>query len=1085
MDPSHDLPPDSYTAQRLQHATPEHLYLTSRRCFIGPIPEGWLKSHRRDWYKRHFHINYSSRAATFSAGETLSFGRRRTTGLDASSSASGAAFKSSFPQPRDVTHNVDGGAAEDGDEQTTSGPAIVVPRAQQADGEIVSEELEGRTRSPTSNSLAPRDNTRRKKGRPSKRRESTGSFVTASEIPSADMSPRPMSPAPPMSPVPRVSNGESSLQVPPSSPGGAASTSSLLPRANQNGAVDAGRGPVAGSGREGRASGRGVKFSFPNPSKRAEIQAKARLIQAPTRRLTRLRRSKIQQGIIVKMDKMLVRVDSTLEQLGDDFDENAGHRIESRTTEKWREYMVVCREMHDEDSGADFVLQLYKTRVIPAVEGAKTRKKAKYEIPLTKRISQVNLYSSLDKTVVVWTPSRKGTKIYLIRPRSGHSAVEWFTFLRKLLGWQRASELQINVPDLKVQLRLTNPFQELEGSEEVAKAAEGNEEAIAKAEQEEQAVARNIIKRSLDLLAKSKEYGAVAQEWAERERIGLAWKRYDRLEWVHGANEKKMYGSLAMSKTHDLELRPKSHYSTTAKTKKDNILTEPVPVEGFLIRLTSQRGVDKRLGKMFFKRLYFSTHDNFFIFSRPARASPPPPPHFPNANGTNVPSAKMISESIPLIYAVNPYPLKDGEIEWLSGDNPIGQAALTHHDRDAEDESKRKDDLLLKSDGYINLCNVKKVRKVHRGAAAADENVEEGSDVDFDMDVSDSMEDDGVTGEFDDQRTFELVLRNGLVIRLQAFDKETKKEWMHRLRALVKYWKHRSTADITAYKTTRSTNLALLNIDEEAEAFVGQYASKWEVSHTHASPQLYHLCAIAQCRAIRMAGVLYRKPRRHATFSRCAVVLADSHLLIFQDSLRKATGKQLHHIHHEHIASIDLSGDSTYLYAGLLTENDLLYRNRTFDSSKPGSSALPRIYLEDGWTSTDDDAMTCFVLWQGRKRSLFRRAAAASSSSATTGGGAGPNRTATSTSAISATSANSSSSSPKQKSGTGGGRFKLVSQLGVPGSAVVFKARSRAERDHWVLAIQTEIDRLVELRERETDGRGAGEEVRIVGGEGV
>jgi hypothetical protein len=34
---------------------------------------------------------------------------------------------------------------------------------------------------------------------------------------------------------------------------------------------------------------------------------------------------------------------------------------------------------------------------------------------------------------------------------------------------------------------------------------------------------------------------------------------------------------------------------------------------------------------------------------------------------------------------------------------------------------------------------------------------------------------------------------------------------------------------------------------------------------------------------------------------------------------------------------------------------------------------------------------------------------------------------------------------------------------------VVFKARSRAERDHWVLAIQVEIERLSQ-----------GEEVRLV-----
>ena len=32
--------------------------------------------------------------------------------------------------------------------------------------------------------------------------------------------------------------------------------------------------------------------------------------------------------------------------------------------------------------------------------------------------------------------------------------------------------------------------------------------------------------------------------------------------------------------------------------------------------------------------------------------------------------------------------------------------------------------------------------------------------------------------------------------------------------------------------------------------------------------------------------------------------------------------------------------------------------------------------------------------------------------------------------------------------------------MGVTGRAVVFKTRSRAERDHWVMSIGTEIDKL-------------------------
>ena len=79
--------------------------------------------------------------------------------------------------------------------------------------------------------------------------------------------------------------------------------------------------------------------------------------------------------------------------------------------------------------------------------------------------------------------------------------------------------------------------------------------------------------------------------------------------------------------------------------------------------------------------------------------------------------------------------------------------------------------------------------------------------------------------------------------------------------------------------------------------------------------------------------------------------------------------------------------------------------------------------------------MTCFVLWHGRHRSFFR-------STGDEDDGDGEENTA----------------------GSAGGsrrnRLKLVSQLGVPGRSIVFKCRSRAERDHWVMAISLEIERL-------------------------
>ena len=78
--------------------------------------------------------------------------------------------------------------------------------------------------------------------------------------------------------------------------------------------------------------------------------------------------------------------------------------------------------------------------------------------------------------------------------------------------------------------------------------------------------------------------------------------------------------------------------------------------------------------------------------------------------------------------------------------------------------------------------------------------------------------------------------------------------------------------------------------------------------------------------------------------------------------------------------------------------------------------------------------MTCFVLWHGKRRSFFRSSGEDDDVNDEQGGG---------------------SNNESRRS-----RLKLVSQLGATGRSIVFKCRSRAERDHWVMAISLEIERL-------------------------
>ena len=592
-----------------------------------------------------------------------------------------------------------------------------------------------------------------------------------------------------------------------------------------------------------------VRFNIPDKNAFAQDRTKARFaVQARHKSWKQIGRDPSQPGEIVKMEKMLVRIDATVNEMEDDYDENDSLRMDSRTVEAWREFIVVCRESADDK--ANYSIQMYKSRVIPAVEQPRIKKRATHEISLIRKITHVNLYSALDKTLVVWVPWKMGKRIYILRTRSAANAMEWYTFIRNTLGLARSTSLEVHVPDLSVTLQLENPFNELEASKEAARAEAEDDVALLRILEAERAVAGIIIQRCMKMLEDSPEWADVLAEWLKNERMGLAWKRYDRLEWVHGANEQRMYGTLAMQKSHDLELLPKHHYPTHTKSKGEESFEEPSPVEGFLVRLTSQRGRMQRFGKMYFKRLYFTTHNQYLCYCRPARAVPPPPPEMSLSKNTKIPTASQIVDKSPLIFAVNPYPAENGQIQWI---NNGSSARKRKHDREAYREAERTVNSMLQAEGYINLSHVVRVQNVRRGNSPADVNVDEGPDIDFHQDVSDTRRDDGKTDQFDDKRTFEMVMKNGLVVRLQAYDELTKTEWMTRLSKLIRYWKLRITEHMNIFKNIRNTNLKSLDIDEEMESYLGQFGEKWEVTRSVASPQLFNMCGISCCRAITVS----------------------------------------------------------------------------------------------------------------------------------------------------------------------------------------------------------------------------------------
>lgn len=839
--------------------------MTSRRFFIGPIPEGWLQHHRKHWYKTRLKFrNYTSRAVAFTA-DTPVRSADQSEPEAASSSASGQDTSLADTtiqvevEDRSEEESDDRGRDEQpGDLQSIPYPlaeaeappgGITVPDSSQEQGQpqLNHEPTKKKKKGAETAYYTARESNPETAEQDDRTAEAESRRLS---IPGQDGGQDDASQSTPMAPVSESGSTTALLRPSLASKGKgkleALSSASLKRQEPQSERED------------NVVDSRLNRYSITSPAGKVKTYGlDDKLMDRQQRLMSRIaytydvlsgnrrQRRKLRQGEIIRAERMLVRVEVTVQkELPNDYTENDSLRLETKVAESWREYLVICRLTSNGESPV--ALQMYKTRVVPEIQKSGSRVKPYHEIALNRKNTKVNLYSSLDKTIVIWRLCKRGTKIYIIRPKSAVHATEWFTFIYQMLGQHRPSSLPINVPDLGVSLVFQSPFEQLESKWETQEGA-NNDETSGQSKARVTDVAAAIIRGCMEMLENRNEWADVLREWSKTEKMGLAWKRYDRLEWVVGLGEEKMYGSLAMQTTHQLQLRPRQHYQTFVKNG-DEKLEEPQPVEGFLVRLTSQRGVQQRMNRMFFKRLYFFTQDHYLLFCRPAKALPPTPPKL-CSDEDGIPSAQQILNEMPLLYDVDPFPIQDGEIRWMSSGN---EGHLKEHDQNAYAHAQRCMHNLTQADGFIDLCKVRAVRQVWRGSSPADPNIREGPDVEFHPESRDTHRDDGTTRQFDDDRTFEMVLDNDLVVRLQAYDMTTRNEWMKRMEALVRYWKARVAADSVELKAIRRRNLNILGIDEGTESVVGQFSKGLETRKSEASPLLHNICTLSGCRTIKV-----------------------------------------------------------------------------------------------------------------------------------------------------------------------------------------------------------------------------------------
>ncbi|KAL0960649.1 hypothetical protein HGRIS_005678 [Hohenbuehelia grisea] len=274
------------------------------------------------------------------------------------------------------------------------------------------------------------------------------------------------------------------------------------------------------------------------------------------------------------------------------------------------------------------------------------------------------------------------------------------------------------------------------------------------------------------------------------------------------------------------------------------------------------------------------------------------------------------------------------------------------------------------------------------------------------------------------KRGFELLLANGTVIRYEAYSRNLALEWIERLRELIAYWKLRHRFDAHEEMSIAKASRAPVtpktrvhqNEDMPPEAPGDPNGPMAELSG------LYHWCVLEGCKSIIRGGKLYMRRGLRGDFKHVQLFLVSGHLVPFRIKRRAPLRPAMRKIN-----LADAYVCSGY-FAALCLPKGQFHPN----------ASVPRRY-QDGLEADDQEEDTLFVVWFHPQPPPPVKE--------------GDHQTIAVSETIPALSA----------------RRKLV----------VFKTRSKLERNTWCWALNGEIERIARAhKERETKIRQAGEPVK-------
>ncbi|CAH2351429.1 hypothetical protein CLIB1423_03S06106 [[Candida] railenensis] len=735
-----------------------------------------------------------------------------------------------------------------------------------------------------------------------------------------------------------------------------------------------------------------------------------------------------QNGEIIKADKMLVliKIAKSVNQLPS-FSEN--EPCDSRVYERWREYMVVLRKSNRSSTSTE--IQLYDVN-----KKKKSQKLIKPDIsfPLTSKQVKVQFYSAVDKSISLIVGDHdpdteeeevaKGVKIYILQCQAQSSSYQWLYLMKGVLGYNMPSAFQVAIPMLDLSIFIEIPLEVVKDSFISKNLDSITVNKLSKGYSIEYVGIFKYLREAISSSAKSLINATTSEKIQkairEAHNFWLCYKYYDRLEWASFDSHMFYIQNLVKTDQYQVELRDKTISPRSTRSISGKLIKEPVPIEGFLSRLTDIFGDEKSILSKFYRMSYFYSSDNILFYTKFYRAIPPSPDSaflFCD-EGTDM---YEIASKMPNVFEQNPFPLDENDhIEWFNDEN------FEKMDKLALSELERRIHQIVKAEAAIDLCQVREIRKVPFKSISLLQKKfmnliwYSNNQSEDDEEIMDSV--------------LEIEMIHGSVLKLQAPSRLIRDQWISRLQDLKNYWFIRKNDDLAKMSEVRLKNKNNLMINEYTDSNIVKEVGKVELAHSVADSHVYNMDSLSLNRCIIMSGYLYVKPKVHSDFAQYFVVLCPGFLLLFTFSKRsKRTGVSKETSSYEHYMTIGLN--STYLHSGESTAGDLLYTRKEFDSRHPGHHTLPRIY-SNGWKSAEEEPIRCFSIWMGKKRNYTGKAK--SNYEGLESGNLG----------------NARNTLPKNP-----GFVRMYQKFGLTGKTILFMARSRQERELWVTNILIETDR--------------------------